>query len=343
MKILSIDGGGSKGIIPFTFLKYINSNIQKKQKTVLNKKCVQDYFDYFTGSSVGVIIICLLLTPDFDLNNFSFDDFYELTSEIFSSSYFYKLYSLFGLINAKYDNNIKYESLKKYFKNYKIKDLKKQIIIPLYDLYSNNCYFITNETHPEMLIIDLVMSATAAPLFFEPWSVKYDNNVYLFVDNGIMTNNPCNLIISYLIKKKSIENKLIENKLIENSINDKISIKENIAFKKCDIHVDLDIFLVSLGTGYFAYNYKSNHWGLATWMSKIIDLFVCCDAKSELYELDCLLNKDYYRLNIEIPDVKLTRLDISEKKDLIILKNTTNKYIKENKKIFIELIKKLIN
>ena len=53
INILSIDGGGIRGMIPIKFINYIYNYID-----IINN------FKYYTGSSVGVLIICFLLHPE---------------------------------------------------------------------------------------------------------------------------------------------------------------------------------------------------------------------------------------------------------------------------------------
>ncbi|MCR3761296.1 patatin-like phospholipase family protein [Clostridium felsineum] len=49
-KILSIDGGGIKGVFPATILKIIEENILKENENIY------EYFDIITGTSTGAII-----------------------------------------------------------------------------------------------------------------------------------------------------------------------------------------------------------------------------------------------------------------------------------------------
>ncbi|MBI5417623.1 patatin-like phospholipase family protein [Candidatus Poribacteria bacterium] len=48
--ILSIDGGGIRGLIPATILIHLEKMIQKKRG---NKDKIGDYFDFISGTSTG--------------------------------------------------------------------------------------------------------------------------------------------------------------------------------------------------------------------------------------------------------------------------------------------------
>ncbi|MDR3246356.1 MAG: patatin-like phospholipase family protein, partial [Prevotellaceae bacterium] len=60
--ILSIDGGGIRGIIPAVILNYIEEGLQRK--TGDNKVVLSDYFDMIAGTSTGGILACFYLLPD---------------------------------------------------------------------------------------------------------------------------------------------------------------------------------------------------------------------------------------------------------------------------------------
>ncbi|XP_024020016.1 patatin-like protein 2 [Morus notabilis] len=61
--ILSIDGGGIRGIIPGVLLEYLESQLQE-----LDGKDVRlaDYFDVITGTSTGGLITAMLTAPNKD-------------------------------------------------------------------------------------------------------------------------------------------------------------------------------------------------------------------------------------------------------------------------------------
>ena len=60
-KVLSIDGGGIRGIIPGQVLVALEEKLQERSGNPKAK--VADYFDFFTGTSTGGILTCISLCP----------------------------------------------------------------------------------------------------------------------------------------------------------------------------------------------------------------------------------------------------------------------------------------
>jgi len=60
-KILSIDGGGIKGIIPATILSYIENGVRKNKG---NTYYLNQSFDLISGTSTGGILVVGMLSPD---------------------------------------------------------------------------------------------------------------------------------------------------------------------------------------------------------------------------------------------------------------------------------------
>ncbi|EOY10975.1 Phospholipase A 2A, IIA,PLA2A isoform 2 [Theobroma cacao] len=61
--ILSIDGGGVRGIIPATILAFLESELQKLDG---KEARIADYFDFIAGTSTGGLVTAMLSSPDPD-------------------------------------------------------------------------------------------------------------------------------------------------------------------------------------------------------------------------------------------------------------------------------------
>ena len=105
-RILSVDGGGIKGIVPAVVLFHLENYL--KQLTNNPNSRIHDYFDLFSGASTGAIIIAGLLSPD--SNNrpkYTSKEILDLYIEnghiIFNSSIFQEIKSVSGIVNVKYN------------------------------------------------------------------------------------------------------------------------------------------------------------------------------------------------------------------------------------------------
>ncbi|WP_449439218.1 patatin-like phospholipase family protein [Pedobacter steynii] len=110
-KILSIDGGGIRGIIPGMLLVALEEKLKKESKDPA--AAIVDYFDFFAGTSTGGILTCLLLCPSEDhptRPRFSakeaLDLYLEHGNEIFKMSFFKRLRAKFGLAGERYNSKI---------------------------------------------------------------------------------------------------------------------------------------------------------------------------------------------------------------------------------------------
>ncbi|MEG1287664.1 MAG: patatin-like phospholipase family protein [Clostridium sp.] len=172
-KILSFDGGGIKGALSTRILKRICDRFPM----------LLDEVDLFAGTSTGSLIALSLAygkTANFVDELYS----YSNTKKIFSP----KHHSIF---KPKYSNNNLKELLLDYFpENLLIKDLKKYVFVPSFNVkgftknnweiifFNNLC---NNETSSSK-VIDVALSSSAAPTFFP----SHQN----FIDGGVIANSP---------------------------------------------------------------------------------------------------------------------------------------------------------
>lgn len=119
-RILSIDGGGIRGIIPGMVLVALEEKIQR----ATNRPDVHltDYFDFFAGTSTGGILLSILLCPD-DENptkhkytaKKTLDIYLDHGTEIFAAKAWRRFLNKFGLLSELYDETILEKVLKSYF------------------------------------------------------------------------------------------------------------------------------------------------------------------------------------------------------------------------------------
>ena len=169
--VLSIDGGGVRGIIPARILQEIEERTGKP---------VAELFDMVGGTSTGAIIGGCLLVPD-EKNpsqpRFSAKDvlsFYNrLAGKVFPEMRFKSLRKLSS--GALYDPKPLEDGLKEKFGDLKMKDVLASLLIPASDIKNFKPVWITHikgqkdnskEGWDSMLLRDAVRATTSAPTFF---------------------------------------------------------------------------------------------------------------------------------------------------------------------------------
>ena len=261
--ILAIDGGGVRSFIPLKILNEI------EKRTGLP---ISDLFDYFSGVSAGSIVAALVLIKDENgKQKYSTTQILELfekfTKSVFYYSYVDRFMSGFGLFGPKYSNDYLEKALNEYFGSLQLKDLIKPVCFISYDLNSLKPYYYSTRDTPDATVLDSILSSTAAPTYFGP----YQKDNYLFIDGGVVTNNPC-----------------------------------EVCFLKALQHKKQDYFTLSLATGY---NSTKNTWnyGLFGWSYNIVDILFNANESSQSFELELLHNvlsenNKFTRINIPLID-----------------------------------------
>lgn len=179
-QILSLDGGGVKGIFSAGVLAAIEEDLDIS---------VADHFDLIAGTSTGGIIAIGL---GLGLRPREIVDFYLREGP----SIFPKccgLKSLQHWFRRKYSAKPLEEALKRCFKEKRFGDSKKRLVIPSYNLGEDDVY-IFRTPHVERLRRDYKVPAwkvakatSAAPTFF-PASREVDS--LRLIDGGVWANNP---------------------------------------------------------------------------------------------------------------------------------------------------------
>jgi len=261
IRILSIDGGGMRGIIPASILKYAEEYLQKK---VPGSK-LADHFDFIAGTSTGGILSCIYLAPDKnDKTKARFSaaqalDFYVNDGyKIFNASKRSDISRLWGLLSAnKYSAKNLDLMLREKFGQLKLSQLIKPCLITAYDLESKSSIFFTSREDTnkrEFLVSEVARSTSAAPTFFTPAHIKNlsTGKEMMNIDGGVFAGNP--LMCAFAeVRKTKFESREVE----------KASIGQ--------------MYILSLGTGA---NYKlkghsnSDKWGLLKWAVSIPDIMM---------------------------------------------------------------------
>jgi len=184
-KILSLDGGGIKGLYTAKILTEVEKRFGKIHET----------FDLICGTSTGGIIalgLGLGKSAEDILNYYIQHGPKIFPSGSFAARSYHKLRQLFFL--PKYSNATLTASLISFFETAKMKDSKCHLCIPAVNL-SDAQGIIFKTPHSieltrdaELLMYKVALATSAAPTFFP--STKIDSVSSGLVDGGLWANNP---------------------------------------------------------------------------------------------------------------------------------------------------------
>ena len=167
--VLSIDGGGIRGVIPAVLLKHIEEKVGKR---------VADIFDLIVGTSTGGILAAGLTVPKRDgTPKFSAEDMLALYAdrgrEIFDRSFWRGITSAGGALDEQYDHKPLEKILKEYLGDSTLKDCIVPIVLTSYDIEKRQPYFFKTRRAREKkdrnhYLRDAARATSAAPTYFEP-------------------------------------------------------------------------------------------------------------------------------------------------------------------------------
>ncbi|MEG4487793.1 patatin-like phospholipase family protein [Microcoleus sp. D2_18a_B4] len=336
-RILSIDGGGIRGIIPAQVLVSIESKLQKASGNPDAR--IADYFDLIAGTSAGGILTCIYLYPDAenptrprwsakDAVNFSI----ESGRDVFKSSLWQKLRSIDGLIDEKYPGERLEQFLLENFRNCKLSELLKPCLISSYDIERRKAHFFDQIDAKELpaedyFIRDIARATSAAPTFFEPTKIRsLTNESYALIDGGVFANNPA------LCAYAEVRNKF--------RIPDDRSDKGPTA---------KDMVILSLGTGEAQKKYpyeEAKNWGQVEWVQPLINIMMTGVAETVNYQLIQIYDaverpNQYLRITPDLShEQPLPIDDASEEKISALLRIGKDQAEKNNEQLdkFIDLL-----
>ena len=242
-RILSIDGGGIRGILCGEILNALEKKLQQKIKNPEAR--LADFFDFFAGTSTGAILIFIYLFPykDGEIKvHYTAGDAVNLYLQN-GKNIFKPNYLTTQILNGKI-NRDKYSVkgievvLDSYFRSLKLSDLIKPCIIPAYDVLKRQAHFFSRaealiDPSYNFYIKDIARATSAAPGFFAPAQIKSLTGVnYLFVDGGVFAHNPA--LCAYTEAKQMFD-KAVPSDMIFVSIGSGMVARESDIGSKVDI------------------------------------------------------------------------------------------------------------
>lgn len=323
IRILSLDGGGVRGIIPSEILITLEE-LFKKHSGRKNAR-IADYFDLIAGTSSGGILTAIYLCPDKSNGvrpRFSAEEaaniFEENCSVAFSKKMIHGLTSVFGLAGPRYSAKNIEKCFNYYLGDIKLSELLKPCVITAYDIKSCKAVIFNQvsarkDKSRDFFIRDVVRATSSVPVYFPVANIKsLSDTYYNLADGGIFANNPA--LCAYAESAK---------------------LKGGLDAK--------NIMILSIGTGGDKPHYvkgKINDWGAVKWAIPLFETLISGVSQTVDYQLRIIfdsINKPYNYLRIQ-PNLNTKifnnfKLDDASKDTIKKLKkigcDAANNYFKE--------------
>ncbi len=197
--ILSIDGGGIRGIIPAMILAEIERRTGRR---------IAEMFDLIAGTSTGGILALGLTVPQEKTGDrpryeaSQLVSFYEEDGKEIFRSFWREVVSLHGLMEERYPSEPIEAVLQKYLgAQTRLSQALTEVLITSYEIETCRPFFFTRRkarakrgARFNPLMWEVARSTTAAPAYFAPFQIKRSKRSHLppltFIDAGIFVNNP---------------------------------------------------------------------------------------------------------------------------------------------------------
>ncbi len=223
--ILSIDGGGIRGIIPITVLLAL----QRELSSLGLDQPLYAYFDLIAGTSTGALIALGLaapgdqselkpaepsgpfwkrrthrqqpLLPALTLEHI-LNMYEERSREIFSKNRLRQIGALGQIFMEKYDEQSLVNLLKETFADRSLSDALTPLMITSFECLSGKPFLFTSYDPAPFCMWEAGRASTAAPTYFSPAFIPSPatGKDLCFIDGGIAANNPA--LYAYLEARK---------------------------------------------------------------------------------------------------------------------------------------------
>ncbi|XP_023760530.1 patatin-like protein 1 [Lactuca sativa] len=198
--VLSIDGGGIRGIIPGVILEYLESQLQELDG---DEARLVDYFDVIAGTSTGALITVMLTAPDENNKPFyaakDIVPFYlENTPKIFKQigGPFAGIIKLLkALIGPKYNGKYLTTLVTGLLGTLKLSQTLTNVVIPTFDIRDMqpvvfSSFQVTREPTTDALLSDICLGTSAAPTYLPAHYFQNGDREFNLIDGGVAANNP---------------------------------------------------------------------------------------------------------------------------------------------------------
>ena len=190
LRILTIDGGGIRGIFPAAFLAGL-------EERYLNGSSITDFFDLISGTSTGGIISIglgagLRASEMRDLYVDRGDKIFPPSGSGLLGSLAHRIKNCYRYFKFRYDRDALALILDEILSEQKFGDSRSRLCIPSFEGRYGEPYIFKTPHHPDFRkdglerMAKVALATAAAPTYFQP----LEDGGYTFVDGGVWANNP---------------------------------------------------------------------------------------------------------------------------------------------------------
>jgi patatin-like phospholipase/acyl hydrolase len=305
MRVLSIDGGGIRGIVPATVLAALEERTGRP---------VCELFDLIGGTSTGGILALALTrprgggTPGPRWSAAEIVDLYvQEGPRIFSRSLGKRITSVEGLLDERYANAPLREVLSQYLGETTVDQALTDVFVTAYDLEARKPRFFKSWREDAGVSMAVAAEATsAAPTYFEPVAVGDE----ALIDGGVFAGNPAMCAYAEAVR----------------------------------LRPGAETTLVSLGTGSQTRPIplaKARGWGVLEWARPIIDVVFDGSSDAVDYQLEHVLGERYVRLQTRLEGAN-DDMDDASASNLAALQAVGRQVVEENGAVLDRLARELV-
>ncbi|CAA6674817.1 unnamed protein product [Spirodela intermedia] len=322
--ILSIDGGGVRGIIPATIIAFLEKELQELDGEDAK---IADYFDVIAGTSTGGLVTAMLTAPSEhnrpilaakDIKDFYLENCPKIFPQIGGP-----LAGIRQLINGitgpRYDGKYLHKLIREKLGSVKLGDTLTNVLIPAFDIRNlQPTVFSSSEAKNgnclNATLSDVCISTSAAPTYlpayyFNVQTPRGGKREFNLIDGGVAANNPALLAIRDMTKETRRKNPEVGN-------------SEQLDLKK--------VLLVSLGTGTTQMDKYSAgdaaKWGIVGWLNNqgsnpLIDVFTQASVDMVDLHISAVFQtlrceENYLRIQDDTLSGDASSVDIATKENL---------------------------
>lgn len=287
IKVLSIDGGGIRGLIPAMVLEHLEARTGRS---------TAEMFDFVAGTSTGGILGLALTKPGpGGRPEHSASRLVELYAtrggEIFQRSFWRGMATLGGFAEEKYSHTPLEAILREYFGETALRDALVPTMVTTYDIERRDPFFFKSwrDDRNGVAMWRAARATSAAPIYFEPTLVDVGGTRRALVDGGVFMNNPA---VSAYVEAKAM------------------------------FPEEQDVLVVSLGTGELTrpipYE-QAKSWGVGQWAIPVLGVIFDGVSDAVDYQLRSLVRERYFRFQTML-DIASDDMDNASQANLLALR-----------------------